>query len=99
MDRIHLFSIIFLIAVVLYVIRRVFLTQEAFQSEGWDLVPPAAAHYEQAHGIAPAGIYAVPGHIQQHQNRDAPTVNPDYKYGNPQNTNPEYKEQPLLEQF
>jgi len=46
-----------------------------------------------AHGNAPAGIGALPGHDQEEENAHAPYVNP-VPPGNPQNTDPKFKKQP-----
>jgi len=50
---------------------------------------------ENAHGSKPAGFAASPGAPQYYQNADAPHVDPMYREGNPQNTFPQYKRQPL----
>jgi hypothetical protein len=52
--------------------------------------------YEDAHGSAPAGVNAISGEIQYKQNADSPSVNAANKLGNPQNTLPELKKQPLF---
>jgi len=46
-----------------------------------------------AHGNAPAGVGALPGHDQEEENAHAPYVNP-VPSGNPQNTDPNFKKQP-----
>ena len=58
--------------------------------------PSLVTSYENAHGSAPAGVNALPGEIQYHQNADSPSVNAANKLGNPQNTLPEFKKQPLF---
>jgi hypothetical protein len=51
---------------------------------------------ENSHGSAPAGINALPGEPQYQQNSASPPVNPANKKGNPENTNPELKKQPMF---
>jgi hypothetical protein len=62
--------------------------------DGWDLASKTSM--ENAHGSAPAGVNALPGEAQYQQNSASPPVNPAYKNGNPENTNPELKKQPLF---
>lgn len=47
-----------------------------------------------AHGNAPAGVGALPGHDQEQENAHAPYVDL-VPPGNPQNTDPNYKKQPV----
>jgi len=48
-----------------------------------------------SHGSKPAGYNASPGSAQAEQNENTEHVNPMYRKGNPQNTFPEFKIQPL----
>ena len=66
---------------------------EGFQ-EGWNIA--SSTSLENAHGSAPAGVNALPGEPQYQQNASAPHVNPANKTGNPENTHPELKKQPLF---
>lgn len=68
---------------------------EGFNGQnGWNLA--SSTSLENAHGSAPAGVNALPGEPQYHQNSASPPVNPANKNGNPENTNPELKKQPLF---
>jgi hypothetical protein len=67
--------------------------KEGFQ-DGWSIA--SCTSLENAHGSAPAGVNAVPGEKQYKQNSDGPHVNPANKKGNPENTHPELKKQPLF---
>jgi len=68
---------------------------EGFSSrDGWNLA--SMTSMENAHGSAPAGVNALPGEPQYQQNSASPPVNPANKKGNPENTNPELKKQPLF---
>ena len=62
--------------------------------DGWNLA--SMTSMENAHGSAPAGVNALPGEPQYQQNSASPPVNPANKNGNPENTNPELKKQPLF---
>jgi hypothetical protein len=62
--------------------------------DGWNLASKTSM--ENAHGSAPAGINALAGEPQYQQNSASPPVNPANKNGNPENTNPELKTQPLF---
>ncbi len=62
--------------------------------DGWNLA--STTSLENAHGSAPAGINALPGELQYQQNSASPPVNPANKKGNPENTQPELKKQPLF---
>ena len=62
--------------------------------DGWNLA--SMTSMENAHGSAPAGVNALPGEPQYQQNSASPPVNPANKKGNPENTNPELKKQPMF---
>jgi hypothetical protein len=62
--------------------------------DGWNLA--SMTFMENAHGSAPAGVNALPGEPQYQQNSASPPVNPANKNGNPENTNPELKKQPMF---
>lgn len=62
--------------------------------DGWNLASNTSL--ENAHGSAPAGVNALPGEQQYQQNSASPPVNPANKHGNPENTHPELKKQPLF---
>lgn len=62
--------------------------------DGWNLA--SMTSMENAHGSAPAGVNALPGEIQYQQNSASPPVNPANKNGNPENTHPEFKKQPMF---
>jgi hypothetical protein len=62
--------------------------------DGWNLA--SMTSLENAHGSAPAGVNALPGELQYQQNSASPPVNPANKNGNPENTNPELKKQPMF---
>jgi len=68
---------------------------EGFNGQGWNIA--SSTNYENAHGSAPAGVNASPGAPQYYQDSASPPVNPANKKGNPQNTNPEYKKQPMFD--
>jgi hypothetical protein len=63
--------------------------------QGWNLA--SSTGYENAHGSAPAGVHALPGDEQYKNNSASPPVNPVNKKGNPQDTNPELKKQPMFD--
>jgi hypothetical protein len=63
-------------------------------TQGWNL--SSSTMLENAHGSAPAGVNALPGEPQYQQNSASPPVNPANKKGNPQDTNPELKKQPMF---
>ena len=62
--------------------------------DGWNVT--SMTSLENAHGFAPAGVNALPGELQYQQNSASPPVNPANKNGNPENTNPELKKQPMF---
>ena len=86
-------SIVVLIAMYIWFHRTQIFT-EGFTSDGWNL--SSSTSMENAHGSAPAGVNALPGEPQYQQNSASPPVNPANKKGNPQNTQPEFKKQPLF---
>jgi hypothetical protein len=73
---------------------RQFVTEGFDEKGGWDLA--SSTNYENAHGSAPAGVNALPGDEQYRQNSAALHVDHANKTGNPQNTFPELKKQPLF---
>ena len=85
-----------LFGIIIYVIMyRPYYFLEGFSGqEGWNLA--SMTSMENAHGSAPAGVNALPGEQQYQQNSASPPVNPANKNGNPENTNPELKKQPLF---
>jgi len=83
--------ILALFGIMIYV---VMYQREGFLANGWNL--SSSTMLENAHGSAPAGVNASPGMPQYVQDSASPPVNPANKKGNPQNTNPEYKKQPMF---
>jgi len=96
MKSILLLLLVGIVAAVYYY----YYAREGFENQAsaqqWALQDPRQAHYEEAHGSAPAGVNASPGAVQYEQNAASPPVNPAYKRGNPQNVNPEFKTQPFF---
>ena len=86
-----LFLVLFVIIIVHILISHITLY---VPSEGF--VDNEHSVYEDAHGSAPAGVNAFAGEVQYKQNADSPHVNAANKLGNPQNTLPELKKQPLF---
>ena len=87
--------IVALFGIVIYVVLyHPYGIMEGFVSDGWNL--SSSTSMENAHGSAPAGVNASPGEPQYYQDSASPPVNPANKKGNPQNTNPEYKKQPMF---
>jgi hypothetical protein len=85
-----------LFGIIIYVIMyRPYYFLEGFSGqEGWNLA--SMTSMENAHGSALAGVNALPGEPQYQQNSASPPVNPANKKGNPGNTNPELKKQPMF---
>jgi len=85
-----------LFGIIVYVItNHMYMFSEGFSGQdGWNLA--SSTNYENAHGSAPAGVNAMPGEMQYQQNSASPPVNRANKTGNPQNTLPELKKQPLF---
>ena len=85
-----------LFGIIIYVIHyRPYYFLEGFSGrDGWNLA--SMTSMENAHGSAPAGVNALPGEPQYQQNSASPPVNPANKNGNPENTNPELKKQPMF---
>jgi len=87
--------ILALFGIVIYVVLyHPYGIMEGFSQDGWNL--SSSTMLENAHGSAPAGVNASPGEPQYVQDSASPPVNPANKKGNPQNTNPEYKKQPMF---
>ena len=89
--------ILALLGISIYVILyRPYGILEGFNGQdGWDLTSKTSM--ENSHGSAPAGVNALPGEQQYQQNSSSPPVNPANKNGNPENTHPELKKQPLFQ--
>ena len=85
-----------LFGIIIYVnLYRPYHFLEGFSGQdGWNLA--SMTSMENAHGSAPAGVNALPGEPQYQQNSASPPVNPANKNGNPENTNPELKKQPMF---
>lgn len=85
-----------LFGIIIYVILyRPYGLSEGFSGQdGWNLASKTSM--ENAHGSASAGVNALGGEQQYQQNSASPPVNPANKNGNPENTHPELKKQPLF---
>ena len=82
-------ALFFVIISIIYIAVNSKKLMEKFTNEA-----PMSSTLANAHGSKPVGLGASPGKPQQQQNADAAHVNPMYKNGNPQNTNPGLKLQP-----
>lgn len=93
--HVMLLALFGIIMYVIYYRPYVYGMLEGFNGQdGWNLA--STTSLENAHGSAPAGVNALPGEPQYQQNANSPHVNPANKKGNPENTHPELKKQPLF---